>query len=201
MLRKSGDEDGIGIPRTTIPSSVTEPEFEGSYGPRRDASSSVGQRAVRALSAVTTGARRRSYRRDINSMASHAAEPGRAPAQKDRTPRQRCRASARAPWRSIARPTALETTPIASSATVKPRKTKPRLQPVSRLIGPREDSEAVVAGSPGPDLRDAQGENRAHHGIAKSREASGALVSVRCVTHKPRPATRTRLPVPMSLAK
>jgi hypothetical protein len=42
----------------------------------------------------------------------------------------------RTPWRSIARPTALEIKPIASSATVKPRKTKPRLQPVSRLIGP-----------------------------------------------------------------
>jgi hypothetical protein len=66
---------------------------------------------------------------------------------------------------------------------------------------PREDSEAVVAGSPGGDLREAQGENRAHHGIAKSRAPAGALVRVRCVTHKPRPATRARLPVPMSLAK
>ena len=35
----------------------------------------------------------------------------------------------------MARPTALETMPMASRATVKPRKTKPRLQPVSWLIG------------------------------------------------------------------
>ena len=42
----------------------------------------------------------------------------------------------RAPCRSMARPTALETSPMASRATVKPRKTKPRLQPVSWLIGP-----------------------------------------------------------------
>src|SRR5262249_10412106 len=43
---------------------------------------------------------------------------------------------ARAPRRAVARPTAVDTTPLTSSATVKPRKTRPRLQPVSWLIGP-----------------------------------------------------------------
>jgi hypothetical protein len=42
----------------------------------------------------------------------------------------------RAPRRSMARPTTGETRPVTSRDTVKPRKTKPRLQPVSWLIGP-----------------------------------------------------------------
>ncbi|HWN81621.1 MAG TPA: hypothetical protein VNM87_05975, partial [Candidatus Udaeobacter sp.] len=37
---------------------------------------------------------------------------------------------------AVTRPPALDTRPIASRATVKPRKTKPWLQPVSWLIGP-----------------------------------------------------------------
>ena len=41
---------------------------------------------------------------------------------------------------------------------------------------PCEDSEAVVAGPPGGDLRDAQREDRADHGVAESRVPAGAVV-------------------------
>src|SRR5262249_41003554 len=55
----------------------------------------------------------------------------------------------------------------------------------------REDAEAVVARSPGGDLRDAEREHRAHHGITESRAPSGALFRAQCGVHEATPVTTT----------
>ena len=64
--------------------------------------------------------------------------------------------TARAPIRSMSRPTHVEMKPITSSATLKPRKTV--RQGPSGLGDDRfcEDAETVVARAPGRDLRDAR---------------------------------------------